>query len=560
MTKRLGSFLGLGLVGVVMLLTGLSWDAFLHASDPTLAAREGVFAWQNPSHVLLGLGMGTVVVGLLGAFDTLLTMTGSPLWAKPLVRNGFLAGSTALLVAAGAVTSWSAGSGHEDHGAEPAAHAESAVHGHEPEAGGDALAELASAGHGHEQGPGPVAGGVTSAPHGHDPNALAGAAGGTAETVGEHEHGAPAPTPSPDRPALEAHGHEATTSTETAGHRHEAAGSPPAHDDPPPAAGPPRPAATPPAQVTLIRYGPFVLPPAGAGGDADHADIVVPEAPRVCSDCFLLGMEPDLVYADGSPANLDSGVMLHHAVLFQSGRVDVTCADDRAFPGRLGERFFASGNERTGGQLPDGFGYPVGNTAWNADFHVMNHSSEPKTVFFTLKARWVPASAGQGVLPVTPIWLDMENCRSSEYDVPAGPSSRHWQWKSTVTGRIVSAMGHVHDGGVRTALANTTTGQRLCTSWAGYGTKAAYMGSVESMGVCAWDRLGTVRGGEVLDLEAVYDSQTPVPRAMGIMMAYVYETTDLAGGTPAPPEVAGDTSAPPTSTPPASGHGAHHPH
>jgi hypothetical protein len=78
--------------------------------------------------------------------------------------------------------------------------------------------------------------------------------------------------------------------------------------------------------------------------------------------------------------------------------------------------------------------------------------------------------------------------------------------------------------------------------------------------VCSWDRLGTVRAGEVLDLEAVYDSKTPVPRAMGIMLAYVHETTDLGGGTPAPPEVTGDESAPPTATPPDPGPGAHHPH
>jgi hypothetical protein len=64
----------------------------------------------------------------------------------------------------------------------------------------------------------------------------------------------------------------------------------------------------------------------------------------------------------------------------------------------------------------------------------------------------------------------------------------------------------------------------------------------------------------VLDLEAVYDSRTPVPRAMGIMLAYVYETPDLGGGTPAPPEVTGEGPAPPTSTPPDSGHDVHHPH
>ena len=57
MTKRLGSFLGLGFVGVVLLLSGLAWDAVAHANDPSLAGREGIFTLGNPGHVLMGLGI-----------------------------------------------------------------------------------------------------------------------------------------------------------------------------------------------------------------------------------------------------------------------------------------------------------------------------------------------------------------------------------------------------------------------------------------------------------------------------------------------------------------------
>ena len=306
-------------------------------------------------------------------------------------------------------------------------------------------------------------------------------------------------------------------------------------------------------EVTAVRWGPFVLLPAGAGGDADHANVVIPDGPKPCTGCYVVGVEPDLVYADGRSANLDTGVMLHHAVFFASDRVDATCGGARGFR-ELGERFFAAGNERTGGVLPDGFGYPVTSAPWNGVFHVMNHSAVPQTVFVELRIRWVR----DGVAPVRPVWLDMGNCGTSEYEVPAGPSSRHWTWTSTLTGRVLSAGGHVHDGGVRTTLSNATTGQRLCTSWAAYNTKPAYMGSLDTMSVCSWDSLGTVRAGEVLDLEAAYDTQAALPDAMGIMLAYVVETDDLAAGTPAPPEVTGDFPPPPSSTPPPSK--GHHPH
>lgn len=123
-----------------------------------------------------------------------------------------------------------------------------------------------------------------------------------------------------------------------------------------------------------------------------------------------------------------------------------------------------------------------------------------------------------------------------------------------MTGRIVTTGGHVHDGGIRTTLTNSTTGEHLCTSWAGWGKKAAFQGTIESMSTCTWDRIGTVRKGETLDLESVYDAPLAVPHAMGIMMAWIYETADLAAGTPAPPDARGQTRPDVASTPPPSRH------
>ncbi|MGH9004386.1 MAG: hypothetical protein ACRDYV_14780 [Acidimicrobiia bacterium] len=325
----------------------------------------------------------------------------------------------------------------------------------------------------------------------------------------------------------------------------------------PPAPAPkPVAAPLPDAEETEVRYGPFALGPAGAGGDLDFGNTVMPNVPKPCDDCFILSAEPDLIYADGSSANLDSGVMLHHAVFFNPANKDTTCGDDEFFR-NLGERFLASGNERTKRHFPPGFGYHLGAGPVNAVFHIMNHSAEPKTVFFRYKVRWLPATT-EGIRPVTPVWLDMANCRTSEYSVPAGPSSSHWTWKSSITGRIIWTAGHVHDGGVRTTLSNATTGRHVCTAWAGYGTKPAYMGTIESMSTCAWDALGTVREGETLDLESVYNSSEAADDVMGIMVAYVWQTPDLDGGTPAPPEASGQTPAPATSTPPAKNPHPHH--
>jgi hypothetical protein len=65
------------------------------------------------------------------------------------------------------------------------------------------------------------------------------------------------------------------------------------------------------------------------------------------------------------------------------------------------------------------------------------------------------------------------------------------------------------------------------------------MGTIESMSYCSWDSLGTVRKGDTLDLESVYDSDKGIPDAMGIMVMHVWQTDDLTSGTPAPAEANG---------------------
>ncbi|HKN40036.1 MAG TPA: hypothetical protein VJ456_13110 [Acidimicrobiia bacterium] len=316
-----------------------------------------------------------------------------------------------------------------------------------------------------------------------------------------------------------------------------------------------RSSAEPAAQTADTRYGPIVVPPT-VGEQPGEFTAVVPAMPMPCTNCFLTGARVDLVFEDGRSANLDNGLMLHHIVTFNTGRPDATCAPDTPV-GSLGERFFAAGNERTGGALPAGFGYHLGADRVAGAIDIMNHSTQPQVVYVQTKTTYVPDPAPD-MKPVRPVWLDENDCESSQYAVPAGPSDKVWRWTSTLTGRVLFAGGHVHNGGIKIDFANETTGQHLCTSYAGYGTKPAYQGSVESMTTCTWDRLGTVRKGEVLSIDTFYDPPEPQPDVMGIVLAYVYETDDLAGGTPPPSSVQAPAPAwpPPGGVP--SGHGHHH--
>ena len=99
--KKLAIFLTIGLLGATALLLGLALDAYLHAQDPTLAHREGIFTLSNPGHVLLGAGIVMVVVGLIGAAYT--SLPGGT-WA----RRALLIASLAVIVVSSDAAGWAA--------------------------------------------------------------------------------------------------------------------------------------------------------------------------------------------------------------------------------------------------------------------------------------------------------------------------------------------------------------------------------------------------------------------------------------------------------------------
>src|SRR5256885_5114372 len=112
--RRTATFLSAGLVGVLALLSGLSLASYLHAKDPGLAHREGIFTLSNPGHVLLGIGIGLVVVGVVGAAYTALPYG---VW----IRRALLAGALTLIVVSGDIAGWAASVEHSGSTAQTAA-------------------------------------------------------------------------------------------------------------------------------------------------------------------------------------------------------------------------------------------------------------------------------------------------------------------------------------------------------------------------------------------------------------------------------------------------------
>jgi hypothetical protein len=266
-----------------------------------------------------------------------------------------------------------------------------------------------------------------------------------------------------------------------------------------------------------VRYGPFTIP-AGTATDPGmvHNKLLLGVA-RPCVDCHITAFKPDLVYGDGTRANLDSGPMLHHAVFTSQWRRDATCSN--SWLGLAGERFFASGNERTAIAFPAGYGYRVRYyDSWNLLVDLMNHSTTSKSVYvqvtYTTRPSW------ESVQRLRPVWLDIDQCGDSEYSIPAGYSDTHRDWTVNVPGKVVAMLGHVHGHGIAVEATNESRGgASICRSKATLDPTDVH--SVLSMSTCTGDPIATIRQGETVRLHSEYLSAHAADDVMGIMLGYI---------------------------------------
>jgi hypothetical protein len=299
------------------------------------------------------------------------------------------------------------------------------------------------------------------------------------------------------------------------------------------------PAANASAAITTktIDYGPYTIP-AGNGDPHDHDNAgmivnqIVNNIAKPCTGCTIVGVTPDLVYTDGTKATISGGPMLHHAMFAaqSSGKADATCAGKG--PGLLGERFFASGDERTPVDLSSvPYGYKVNSTeTWNMVFDLMNWQTTSKTVKIRMTWKYATGTDHTGRAALRPVWLDIAQCTLNSYiSVPNGVSDSHYDWKTTFGGKLIAAAGHIHDHGVNIEITNESSGgSLLCNSIAGYGGPGYETPDgrkhVSSMNVCTGNPISTIKKGQTLRLHANYnvpEGHHPLDDAMGIAIAYI---------------------------------------
>ncbi|HMI82086.1 MAG TPA: hypothetical protein VK480_09895 [Solirubrobacterales bacterium] len=286
-----------------------------------------------------------------------------------------------------------------------------------------------------------------------------------------------------------------------------------------------------------IDYGSFTIP-AGNGDPHDHDAMghinnqIVQNITKPCTGCSIIGVTPDLVYTDGTKATISQGPMLHHAAFMaqSSGKTDATCGNSG--PGILGERFFASGDERTAVDLQSlPYGYKINSSeTWNMVVDLMNWATTSKTVKVRVTWKYATGTDHTSRASLRPVWLDADGCSfDSLITVPEGPSDTHRDWKTSFGGKLIAAAGHIHDHGVNIEVTNKSAGEAmLCNSVAGYGGPGYETPDgrkhVSSMGVCTGNPIASISKGNTLRLHANYNvpaGHGALDDAMGIAILYI---------------------------------------
>ncbi|OCT49449.1 hypothetical protein CLCR_04839 [Cladophialophora carrionii] len=285
------------------------------------------------------------------------------------------------------------------------------------------------------------------------------------------------------------------------------------------------------SQRVTIKYGAVTVPPmTDNDGMAQffHRATTLP-----CQDCFITYLSMGLEHADGRTADADTGMWLHHGVLINRNQTDAVC-------GGMGQRFAASGNERTAIEIAAGgtfkAGYYIGTSdevSLAVDLMNMRQDRPQDDIVFTITYEYVHARDAQGFSPIIPYWLDVGGCRTS--DQPAYRDSTFIYTSpvllGTQQGTITFVGGHLHDGGTHINLIKN--GKLSCGASAAYDpyanvNDAGTTEHISSIGTCTM--LGETTPGDGWFINAYYDTTVHEPMAlmdgslepvMGIMLLYV---------------------------------------
>jgi hypothetical protein len=244
---------------------------------------------------------------------------------------------------------------------------------------------------------------------------------------------------------------------------------------------------------------------------------------------YITRFKPGLIYAKSRQTPRVDVIHLHHGVWLINGRPT-----------------FAAGEEKTVGNLPQGYGlHHDPSDQWVMNHMIHNLTPDPTSVLITYDIDFVPDSepAAASITPVHQLWMDVAGIRAypvfdalkgsghhGRYTFPddaRGAQRRsigvahQWTVPSDIT--LVAATGHLHPGGLYDDLKarRGSTRKELFRSVAKY---------FEPAGAVSWDVATTastpdwrvaLKAGDTLSTSTTYDvSNASWYESMGIMVLF----------------------------------------
>ncbi len=242
----------------------------------------------------------------------------------------------------------------------------------------------------------------------------------------------------------------------------------------------------------VVELGPVDLP-AGMG----HLQLPALHG-RIPSRAWLHGFRVEMVDGDGREVPSRT---LHH--------VNVISPDRRELFSQIMLRVAAAGQETDPAMLPRLVGYPV-QPGQRLIVTAMFHNPFEQTyrnAYLRLHFPYTASDALVKPLSVFPFYMDvMPPAGLHSYDLPPGHSTKSWEARPAVAGRILGIGGHLHKYGVALRLENATTGELL---WEGRPTLDAD-GEIVGMPTkkFIWSLGVPVRPDQTYRVTAVYENPT----------------------------------------------------
>jgi len=296
------------------------------------------------------------------------------------------------------------------------------------------------------------------------------------------------------------------------------------------------------AQRTLTKFGPLTLRAAsgkgkgGGGGGMDSTlsgqSFMLNINKGFCNSnnsCTVLGGKIGAMFEDGTEADPATGIYIHHVLTFNKQKKATpfltNCGSSTPLQRPGGKAGFVGSSEDTGrepyvyttrdGKHNSGYHMSRADT-FLANVQLVNYNTAAKRVYVTYDLEWVPGTVGSDTKSALLSVTQCPNARNIRTSTAGPVATTSGAFTFLEAGTILTARGHLHDGGVKVDF--RLNNKALCTSAAKYGGE----GHTTSVNGRTWETINEmtpcygplpVKKGDKLSFSGVYDLKAHPLRA-----------------------------------------------